>query len=444
MTYSGLGPTLPPVPHGRSRNDKVRSKTALDNEARYPRKLRGANLDRVLAASIGRAGPLTRAELTTATGLSAPTVGSLVGELVEFGLLRQLGRGPSTGGRRPRALEFNASYGFVAGVVLQGRKTRLALADLAGRTLAATEAPTPADHAPEPLLGWISSLIKGLASNGDFPTGRGLLAVTAGLPGAVDRQLGTVAGLMPGFQSWENVAVGASLERLVGAPVVVENDVNLAVLGEHWQGAAQGHDTCVFVSLGVGIGAGILIGGELHRGHHSLAGEIAVMCMAREHLGRDYGSRGCLESLVGVDSIVQGWRSDTGGDLRQKTDRLLQATRSGEPEARRALHDAATLIGMAASHVSLVIDPSLLVLSGPLVGTGGEVLERVRAVVAQIIPRPPKVVCSTLGERAMLSGSLLVATQEAKARLRDRLRDLRGRPAKTQVAGSAGLLDATA
>lgn len=400
-------------------------------------------MDRVLAASMAKAGPVTRAELTAATGLSAPTVGSLAGELVRLGLLRELGRGPSTGGRRPRALEFNSSYGFVAGIVLEGRTTRLALADLAGRPLATSQAPTPQDHGPERLLRWMSELIRSLVSNTEVPAGKGLLAVTAGLPGAVDRRPGTVAGLMPGFRSWENLAVGADLERLVGAPVIIENDVNLAILGEHWQGAARGHDTCVFISLEVGIGAGILIGGELHRGHHSLAGEIAVMCMASDDLAHNFGSRGCLETLVGLDSIVRRWRSEARGDLPQRTAQLLRAARAGEAEALQVLDHAATLIGMAAAHVSLVIDPSLLVLSGPLVGSGGEVLERVRAVVSRIIPRPPKVVGSRLGERAMLAGSLLVATQEVRERLRQSLREPESRRGEGQAAGPAGFLNAS-
>jgi predicted NBD/HSP70 family sugar kinase len=388
-------------------------------------------MDRILAATMGRPDPLTRAELTRATGLSAPTVGTLAAELVRLGLLREMGRGPSTGGRRPRALQFNADFGVVAGIVLESRTTRLALADLTGRMLAAAQAETPEDDGPERLLTWMSGLIRGLLSKARVPPGRRLLAVTAGLPGAVDHERGTVVGLMPGFRSWENLTVGAYLERLVGAPVVVENDVNLAILGEHWRGAAQGHDTSAFVSLGVGIGAGILIGGELHRGHHSLAGEIAVMCMASEHLARDFGSRGCLETLVGLDVIVRRWQPDAREDFPQQASRLLEASHAGDPVALGVIDDAATLIGLAASHLSLVIDPSLLVLSGPLVGSGGEMLERVRAVVSRIIPRPPKVVCSILGEQAMLSGSLLVATQEARGRLRRRLRDSQGRTAES-------------
>jgi predicted NBD/HSP70 family sugar kinase len=421
----------------------VRAKPVSDLEARHPRQLRRVNMDRVLAATMAKPEPQTRAELMKATGLSAPTVGSLASELVRLGLLRELGRGPSTGGRRPRALQFNADYGVVAGIVLGARSTRLALADLTGRSLAATEAQTPEDEGPERLMAWMSRLIGSLLAEAGVPHDRRLLTVTAGLPGAVDRARGTVVGLMPGFRSWENVALGASLERLVGAPVVAENDVNLAILGEHWRGAAQGHDTCVFIVHEVGLGAGILIGGELHRGQHSLAGEIAVMCMASEYVTRDFGSRGCLETLAGLDTILGRWRPDARGSIQQQTVDLLRAARAGDPGALGVIDEAATLIGMAASHVSLVIDPSLLVLSGPLVGTGGEVLERVRSVVSRIIPRPPRVVCSALGDQAMLSGSLLVATQEARGRLRQDLRHGHSRPAGTRKAPRPSL-DATA
>jgi hypothetical protein len=114
-------------------------------------------------------------------------------------------------------------------------------------------------------------------------------------------------------------------------------------------------------------------------------------------------------------------------------------------EALQALGDAATLIGMAAAHVSLVIDPSLLVLGGPLLASGSDLLERVRAVVARINPRPPKVVRSALGEHAMLTGSLLVATQEARGRLRRRLRESSGRTRESlKAAGTRELADVTA
>jgi len=169
-----------------------------------------------------------------------------------------------------------------------------------------------------------------------------------------------------------------------------------------------------------------------------------VMCMASEYLARDFGARGCLETLVGVDTVLRRWQPDAGGSLEDVARALLRAAQAGEEPARRAVGDAATLIGMAAANLSLVIDPSLLVLHGPLVENGGDVLERVRSVVSQIIPRPPKVVCSALGDGAMLSGSVLVAAQEARGRLRGRLRNPPGPEERPAAKEPTALLVATA
>ena len=100
---------------------------------------------------------------------------------------------------------------------------------------------------------------------------RRLLAVAAGVPGIVDPHTGTVVGLTPNLNGWAGAPAAAILERELGAPTVVENDVNLAVLGEHWKGAAEGHDTCVFLTFGTGIGAGVMINGQLYHGHRFLA-----------------------------------------------------------------------------------------------------------------------------------------------------------------------------
>jgi len=127
-----------------------------------------------------------------------------------------------------------------------------------------------------------------------------LLAVGAGAPGAVDRTRGVVMALAPNLKGWSNVPMGAILRRTLDAPVIVDNDMNFAVLGEHWRGAARDHETCVFISVGTGIGAGILVNGELLHGHNFLAGEIALMCMGPQYVETDFGARGCLETLAGL------------------------------------------------------------------------------------------------------------------------------------------------
>ena len=282
-------------PHATHTSTEVRGGHAGD--------LRRANIERIQAFAMDHSGPFTRTELIRATGLSAPTVGSLVRHLIGRGLVLDAGAGPSRGGRRPIFMEFNAAYGFVAAIALGAGPTQLAVGDLRGECLAHRSIPTPRDLEPPALLERIAAALRSLLRDSGVPDER-LLAVCAASPGLVDRETGTVVALAPGLVHWSNVTVGPILTGELGVPVRVENDVNLAVVGEHWKGAARGHDTCAYIHVGTGIGAGILIDGRLHRGHHLMAGEIAFMCMAPRHVDEDFGDRGCLETLAGLDALA--------------------------------------------------------------------------------------------------------------------------------------------
>jgi glucokinase len=385
--------------------------------------LRRLNLQRVLAVVMSQPSPFTRAELTEATGLSAPTIGSLVTHLVRSGVVRDLGAGPSRGGRRPAFMEFNARHGFVGSIDLGPTRTRLAVADLRGERLAHDVIPTPVGVPPAAQLGQLAESLRGLMREAQAPVDR-LLAVAAGAPGAVDHRQGIVA-FAPNLEGWTQVAMRDILEQALGTTVIVENDVNLAVLGEHWRGAARGHDTCAFIFVGTGIGAGILIDGAVHRGHHFMAGEIAVMCMGEQYLGVDYGSRGCLETLAGLKALSARWPGADGRDPAEWLAELFDAAESGDPRARHAVDETARLIGIAVANVIAVVDPSLIVLGGALFAQAEPLVREVRKVVRRIARAPIDVVESALGKEAPLWGGLLVAMTEARGRLRHRVRETR-------------------
>jgi glucokinase len=398
----------------------VEAKSLDASEARNARHLRRANLERILAEAMARPGAFTRAELIGATGLSAPTVGSLTRELIQSGVVRDLGTGPARLGRRPSFMEFSARYGYVAGIDLGPTTTRVAVADLRGDLLSERELGTPA-LGPASLLAKVAGALRGLLRELKAP-GERLLAVVAGTPGAVDRERGIVLELAPNLKGWSRVPVGDILGAALGVPVIVENDVNLAVLGEHWRGAARGHATCAYVQVGTGIGAGILVEGELHRGYHSLAGEIALMCMGPQYVDRDFGARGCLETLTGLRALAGRWsRADSAHPEGQVT-RLLRAAASKDRRAQRVIKEAAMLLGIAATNLSLVLDPSLIVFGGALVSQNSVFVDEIRQVVQRIVPSPPEIVVSALGKEATLWGCLLVALSQARSRLRERLR----------------------
>jgi glucokinase len=388
-------------------------------DARNAAHVRRLNLERVLTAAIDHEGEFTRAELIAVTGLSAPTVGSLAATLSRDGLLNELGTGPSRGGRRPARMQFNALYGFVAGIDIGPTRTRLGLADLRGQLITRRIVSTPSHVDPPRLLASIADEVRTLIREADLSPAR-LLAVSVGAPGAVDPRRGMVIALAPNLRGWSEVPVEKILRAALGAPVVVENDVNLAVIGEHWKGAARGHDTCVFLYFGTGIGAGIMVNGHLYHGHQFLAGEIGLMCMGPQFVERDFGSRGCLETLTGLGALKTQWQGEVADSPEWVSD-LFRAAANGDGAAAKTVEDAGTILGIAAANVCSVLDPSLVVLGGALIPHGQLLVDRVRTIIGRVIPTPPPVVASDLDKDAPLWGSLLAATHEARARVRQEL-----------------------
>jgi glucokinase len=401
-----------------------------DFGARHPTHLRGLNIDRVLLIAIDRPGTFTRAELIEASGLSAPTIGSLTSHLIRTGVITDLGTAPSRGGRRPSLMEFNARHAFVGGIDIGPTRTRLVVADLRGARLGHEIVDTPSSLPPPQMLLRLAAAFKSLLRSAGAPVGR-LIAVTVGVPGIVRPHDGVVA-FAPNLSGWHDVPMRDILTRELRTSVLIDNDVNLALLGEHWQGAAQGHETCAFVFVGTGIGAAILIDGALHRGHHDMAGEIAVMCMGPQYVGRDFGTHGCLEALAGLDALKARWtgrRPFDGAQGRPSNHEdwipaLLEASAAGDEQAREAVAETARFIAIATANVGAVVDPSLVVLGGAMFAQAQPFVDEVRRIVHQLSRTPFEVVPAALGKEAPAAGCLLVAAAEARRQLRQRIRGL--------------------
>jgi predicted NBD/HSP70 family sugar kinase len=398
----------------------MRQRVSTDETAREAAHLRALNLERVLAVAMDRKGPFTRAQLIDATGLSAPTVGSLTSQLIRTGLVEDLGTGPSRGGRRPSLMAFNPRYGFAAGIDIGPTRTRLAVTDLRGEMLAHSIVPTSSGGAPAATLARLASDLQALMKEAGVEPGQ-LLAVAAGAPGPVDIDRGVIT-FAPNLKGWTDVPIRDILHGALGAPVLVENDVNVALLGEHGRGAARGHDTCAFIFVGTGIGAAFLIDGAIHRGHHYMAGEIAVMCMGPQYVEQNFGSRGCLEVLAGLEALAARWPRAAGRDPADWMAELFSAAARGDVEARQAIDETARLIAIAAVNVGTVVDPSIVVLGGALFVQAEPLVVAVREVVQKLSRAPVQLVVSALGKEAPLAGCVLVAATEARRQVRLKLR----------------------
>jgi predicted NBD/HSP70 family sugar kinase len=294
------------------------------------------------------------------------------------------------------------------------------VADLRGEMLAHDVVPTPLRLPPERLLARLAEALRKLMRDAHLPSER-LVAVGAGAPGAVAWDTGVVT-FAPNLGGWTHVPMRGVLERELGVPAIVENDVNLAILGERWRGAARGHHTCAYITVGTGIGAGIIVDGVLHRGHHFIAGEIAFMCMGPQFV--DTRPHRCLESLASLKALAETYSAERDPAQRDPADFVDEALRAGtsDPHLSQAVQEAAVLIGIAVANLSVVVDPSLVVLAGALMAEGLPVVAEVLRVVGQVVPAPPQIVLSALGKEAPLWGCLLMASDEARSRLRHQLR----------------------
>ena len=398
---------------------------ALDFEDDHFRKIdkidltamRRLNAVRILD-TVRRYGPISRASLAKRSGLSPPAVSALVDDLIATrGLLREVGQDVSTGGRRPTLVSFAADHGCVVGVDLGSTTVLYALADLSGRVLARLAEPT-GNPSPGRVVDQLSAGVRTLlgGSTGRLP----LLAIGIGAPGMTDVRRGVVIEAA-NLRGWTDVALKDMVTLEFDVPVAVDNDVNMAALGEHWMGCAKGEPNFVFIALGRGVGAGIMIDGRVHRGSQWYAGEISHLLLDSEQWQRNLGSQGYLEHHVGAAAIARRWRRESraGRGAAAEIAALFAAARQGNAVAARLVTHVATILGVAVANIVTTLDPALVVFGGGIGQVGEQLLDPVRQVVGRIVPNQPVIRMTALKGDAQLFGSVLSALRLANRALCD-------------------------
>ncbi len=240
--------------------------------------LRKVNESAILE-QIRRYGPITRSELARRLHLSLPTITRIVNELLSVGLIVESSTAGSSGGRRPGLLQFNFRSNLIIGVYV-GHKMVAALADLNGEIL---ERRTQTSLSGEAGLQQLIDLIRDLQQQAEA-MGLSVRGVGVGAPSIVSFPEGVVAWA-PGL-GWRDLPLKQQLEDALGLRVFVENEVNLLALGESWRGAGRGIRRLVCVSVGTGVGAGLILDGQLYRGTRGAAGEIGYIVPNERYLGR--------------------------------------------------------------------------------------------------------------------------------------------------------------
>jgi predicted NBD/HSP70 family sugar kinase len=349
-------------------------------------------------------GPTSRAELAKRTGLSKQTISDVVRELEEAGWLAPLGRTAGRPGRSAVTYAINGRAAIAGAIDLGGSKLHVAIVDLLGEVIGETIEPTDPRGGPH-VLAQIGRLLDALRA-GLAPAARQLRLVVLGVPGILHPETGRIT-VAPNIQGLSDLDVRRALNEHTGAPVVIENDVNLAARGEQWRGHGVGVGNFVFIGLGTGIGMGIIADGHLLRGGRGGAGEVAYLPIGGDPFDTRGFRLGTLENAVGSVAIAERYAGLA--DVPEITVRdIFARLAAGDGAAAATLEETARLVAAAIAAVVAVLDPELVVLGGGI-GARAELTERIRRLLPRCTPFPPRLELSALGNRATLIGAIGVA-----------------------------------
>ena len=334
----------------------------------------------------------SRSELMQRTGLGRAIVTRRVQELLDRGLVDEGDTGPSTGGRPPRQLSFQAEAGHVLVADLGATSIGVAVTDLGGRILGHYAEPAEIADGPEAILGRVEELFADLERTTRNAPGP-VWGVGLGVPGPVEFAAGRPISppIMPG---WDGYPIRQRFADRFRAPVWVDNDVNVLALGEWRSGIAQGHDDVVVVKIGTGIGAGIIAEGRLHRGAQGSAGDVGhIQVVEDAGVVCRCGNVGCLEALAGGAAIG---RHGEAAAREGRSPRLLAALEEhgrvtaedvaraaafGDPASVELLRSAGRRVGHMLASVVNFFNPSLVVIGGGVAQSGDQLLAAVRETV---------------------------------------------------------------
>jgi predicted NBD/HSP70 family sugar kinase len=375
--------------------------------------------EQAVLETIFRRGPITRPEIAASTGLSKPTVSAAVSRLAQGGLVRAAGRRAGQRGRKPVAYVVSPRAGFVVGGDIGGSNVRVAAADLFGEPICDLKQPTTKDGSRAigvQILEMVSDVIDRASASHGRP-----LALGISSPGVVDQTSGRVTSLA------YNVAPEGGFDPLevirdrFELPVLVENNVNLAAVGEKWFGLAKGVSTVVFIAIGAGIGMGIIIDDELVRGAHGAAGEIGYLPLVGDPFNPRHRLHGGLEDEIGAAGILTEFneRRDPRDPEVSSVHEVFELAGKGSLTARSVVDHVASRLGTAIATVCAILDPELIVLGGGI-GASSLLLRPVRGSAAALVPITARIETSLLGERAALQGAIAVALRAARTLLLSR------------------------
>ena len=312
----------------------------------------------------------------------------------------------------------------VIGVDLGGTNTRTALVNREGIVLDKQKEATVAAGGHEQVIAKLIGNINRQRENAGR-LGRTVIAVGVGAPGVIHEQTGVVVK-SPNFPDWNNLPLRKTLELELGIPVIIENDANAAALGEQWRGAGSGIKSMIFLTLGTGVGGGIILGGRIWHGADGMAGEVGHMTISPDGRPCGCGNTGCLEMYASSRGIVMTFgeiwsQQDAAAPLPTgiTSEQVYQAARSGEPIAARAMQDMGRSLGIGIANLINIFNPEMVVIGGGVRDAWDLFIDATRDEIRRRAFEYPaertKILPSVLGDDAGMVGAAAVALQKIEA-----------------------------
>ena len=379
------------------------------------------NNERVLLERLRASGAASRAELSRVTGISKPTVSAALGNLEQAGLVRETGEMAVTAGRGRSAVlyEVNPTAGYVVGIDIGRSRIRVALADLEGSICGRREVRNLVDGAagPESIVATATQLAREVVAEAGLDWSH-VVHTVVGTPGVFDPASNEVryAGSLPG---WGRSGVVDSLRRELGTELSVHNDANLAALGEYVFGAGQGCPLLVFLMVGTGIGAGIVVDGKLFAGANGAAGEVGYLPFAgggpvsAQEPQDPYSVRGMLDAATG-GSAVTALASAAGMTAAGSPKDVFDAARAGDRAALDVVRMEGRRLAHAVAAIAAMLDPALVILGGGVGDNADLLLDPIYESLAELTPLRPTIAPSSLGGDAVLIGAIATALGTAR------------------------------
>jgi len=369
--------------------------------------MRGINRSAILEI-IRRESPIARSAIAERLDVSLPTVMRIVDELVEEGYVRPHGSTQWSGGRRRSLVEFNADSFVVIGVDMGGTKFYGAISDFGGNVLDEIDMGRHGTSGEENYARLIE-LIDTLLASSTLGT-RHVRGIGVGAPGITLHKEGIVKWAYS--LNWRNFPLKARLTEHYGLPITVDNDVNLAAMGELWFGEGQNIQNMILIVSGAGIGAGIILDGVLYRGGSESSGEIGHFLPGRNFLGRNYQDFGALEGVASGTGIVERARAFLkserhSNDLESLTaDDVFLAARNGQLWAKSIIAETVDYFAIAVANLAVSFDPQLIVLGGSVSPFADLLINPILQRLEGAVPTLPRLVISKLGLRAGVMGAI--------------------------------------